>query len=57
MGKHISKGLHGHDYDRNLSLRVVGVALCMQKGHLQKVQRVGKEKAKYVEAEDQRHHL
>jgi hypothetical protein len=48
MNKHISKVLHGHDYDKNLSIRVVGAAVWMQKGHLQKVQRVGKEKAKYI---------
>jgi hypothetical protein len=47
--KHISKLLHGQDYNHNASLRVIGVALCMQKDHLQKLQRVGKEKAKYVE--------
>jgi hypothetical protein len=27
MDKHISKVLHRHDYDRNLSLRVVGAAV------------------------------
>jgi hypothetical protein len=48
MDKHISKALHGHDYDRNFSIRVVGAAVWMQKGHLQKVQQVGKEKAKYI---------
>jgi hypothetical protein len=49
MDKHISKVLHGHDSDKNLSIRVVGATVRMQKGHLQKVQRVGKEKAKYIE--------
>jgi hypothetical protein len=60
MDKHITKCLHGHDYDRNLSLNVERADVWMQKGHLlQKLQRVGKEKAKYVagEAPDQRHHL
>jgi hypothetical protein len=36
------------DYEYNTSLRVIGAALCMQKSHLQKVQKLGKEKAKYV---------
>jgi hypothetical protein len=49
MDKHITKLLHGQDYDYNASLRVIGAALRMQKAHLQKLQRVGKEKAKYVE--------
>jgi hypothetical protein len=49
MDKHISNLLHGQDYDYNASLRVIGAALRMQKDHLLKVQRVGKEKAKYVE--------
>jgi hypothetical protein len=43
MDKHIPKVLHGHDYDRNLSLRVVGAGVCMQQiGHLQKVAKLGK---------------
>jgi hypothetical protein len=49
MDKHIYKCHHGHDYNRNLSLRVVGAALRMQKGYLQKVQHAGKEKSKYIE--------
>jgi hypothetical protein len=51
MDKCITKCLYGQDYDYDTSLRVVGAALRMQKGgyNLQKVQRVGKEKAKYVE--------
>jgi hypothetical protein len=48
MDKHITKHLYGQDYDYNTSLRVIGAALHMQKGYLQKVQRVGKEKAKYI---------
>jgi hypothetical protein len=47
MDKHITKSLYGLDYDYNTTLRVVGAALRMQKSHLQKLQRVGKEKAKY----------
>jgi hypothetical protein len=49
MDKHITKHLYGQDYDYNTSLRVIGAALHMQKGYLQKVLRVGKEKAKYIE--------
>jgi hypothetical protein len=49
MDKHITKCLYGQDYEYNTSLRVIGAALRMQKGYLQKVQRVGKEKAKYIE--------
>jgi hypothetical protein len=49
MDKHITKCLLGQDYDYNASLRLVGAALWMQKDHLLKVQRVGKEKAKYIE--------
>jgi hypothetical protein len=49
MDKHITKCLLGQDYDYNASRRVVGVALQMQKDNLLKVQRVGKEKAKYIE--------
>jgi hypothetical protein len=49
MDKHITKCLYGKDYKYNTSLRVIGAALRMQKGYLQKVQRVGKEKAKYIE--------
>jgi hypothetical protein len=48
MDKHITKHLYGQDYEYNTSLRVIGAALRMQKGYLQKVQRVGKEKAKYI---------
>jgi hypothetical protein len=57
MDKHITKHLYGQDYEYNTSLRVIGVALHMQKGYLQKVQRVGKEKAKSIKATDQRHGL
>jgi hypothetical protein len=48
MDKQITKHLYGQDYEYNTSLRVIGVALCMQKGYLQKVQKLGKEKAKYI---------
>jgi hypothetical protein len=49
MNKHITQCLLGQDSDYNASLRVVRAALRMQKSHLQKLQRVGKEKAKYIE--------
>jgi hypothetical protein len=49
MDRHITRSLYRLDYEYNTSLWVVGAALCMQKGYLQKVQRIGKEKAKYVE--------
>jgi hypothetical protein len=49
MDKHITKCLLGQDYDYNASLRVVGVALRMQKAHLQKVAKLGKIKGKPVE--------
>jgi hypothetical protein len=49
MDKHITKHLYGQDYEYNTSVRVIGAALRMQKGYLQKVQMVGKEKAKYIE--------
>jgi hypothetical protein len=49
MDQHITRSLYGLDYEYNTSLRVVGAALRMQKGYLQKVQKIGKEKAKYVE--------
>jgi hypothetical protein len=49
MDKHITKALYGQGYEYNTSLRVIGVALCMQKSHLQKVQKLGKEKGRLVE--------
>jgi hypothetical protein len=49
MDKHITKCLYGQDYEYNTSLRVIGAALRMQKGYLQRLQRAGKEKAKYIE--------
>jgi hypothetical protein len=48
MDKHITKALFGQDYEYNTSLRVIGAAL-MQKSHLQKVQKLGKEKGRLVE--------
>jgi very-short-patch-repair endonuclease len=48
MDKHISHCLHGHDYDKNLSLRVVGDAVQMQKGYLQKVGKLSKDKGRLV---------
>jgi very-short-patch-repair endonuclease len=48
MDKHISKVLHRHDYDRNLSLRVVGAAVRMQKGYLEKVGKLSKDKGRPV---------
>jgi hypothetical protein len=49
MAKHISKALYGQDYEYNTSLRVIGVALHMQKVHLQKVQKLGEIKGRLVE--------
>jgi hypothetical protein len=49
MDKHITKALDGQDYEYNTSLRVIGVALRMQKSHLQKVQKLGNIKGKLVE--------
>jgi hypothetical protein len=48
MDKHISKVLHGHDYDKYLSLRVVGAAVRMQKGYLLKVGKLSKENGRQV---------
>jgi hypothetical protein len=49
MDKHITKALYGQDYEYNTSLRVIGVALCMQKSHLQRVAKLGKIKGRLVE--------
>jgi DUF438 domain-containing protein len=49
MDKHITKALYGQDYEYNTSLRVIGAALRMQKSHLHKVQKLGKEKGRLVE--------
>jgi hypothetical protein len=42
MDKHITKCLYGQDYEYDTSLRVIGATLRMQKGHLQKVPKLGK---------------
>jgi hypothetical protein len=49
MDNHITKSLYGLDYEYNTSLRVIGAALCMQKGYLQRVGKLGKAKARLVE--------
>jgi hypothetical protein len=49
MDKHITKFLYGQDYKYNTSLMVIGAALCMQKGYLQKVAKLGKIKGRLVE--------
>jgi hypothetical protein len=49
MDKHITKALYGQDSEYNTSLRVIGAALRMQKSHLQKVAKLGKEKGRLVE--------
>jgi hypothetical protein len=49
MDKHITKSLYGLDYEYNTSLRVIGVAMHMQKGYLQRVGKLGKAKARLVE--------
>jgi hypothetical protein len=49
MDNHITKSLYGLDYEYNTSLRVIGAALSMQKSHLQKVAKLGKEKGRLVE--------
>jgi hypothetical protein len=49
VDKHITKCLYGQDYEYNTSLRVLGVALRMQKAHLQRVAKLGKAKANLVE--------
>jgi hypothetical protein len=46
---HLAKCLYGQDYDYNVSPRVVGAALWMQKAHLQKkVAKLGKVKDRLV---------
>jgi hypothetical protein len=58
IDKHITMCLYGQDYKYSTSLRVIGAALCMQKGHLQKVAKLGKIKGRLVEKPlDQRHGL
>jgi hypothetical protein len=49
MDNHITKSLYGLNYEYNTSLRVIGAALCVQKGYLQKVGKLGKEKGRLVE--------
>jgi hypothetical protein len=49
MDKHITKHLYGHDYEYHTSLRVIGAALRMQKGYLQKVGKLSKIKGRLVE--------
>jgi hypothetical protein len=49
MDKQITKSLYGLDYEYNTSLRVIGVALRIQKGYLQRVQKLGKATARLVE--------
>jgi len=44
----ISKRLHGHDIDANLSLRIVAAALELQKGYLEEMKKVSKQKNKHV---------
>jgi hypothetical protein len=48
MDKHITKCLYGQDYDYNTSVRVVGVALRMQKEYLQRVAKLGKGRGREV---------
>ncbi len=48
MKRHITKVVRGHDIDYNLSLRVLGAALELQRGYLQTLSRVRKEKKKEV---------
>jgi hypothetical protein len=48
MDKYITKCLYGQDYDYNTSLRVVGAALHMQKGYLQRVAKLGKGRGREV---------
>jgi hypothetical protein len=47
MKKHISKRLHGHDIDTNLSLHIVAAALELQKGYLEEMKKVSKQKGKH----------
>ena len=47
MKKHISKRLHGHDIDANLSLRIVAAALELQKGYLEEMKKGSKQKGKH----------
>ena len=44
----ISKRLHGHDIDVNLSLRIVAADLELQKGYLEEMKKVSKQKNKHV---------
>ena len=44
----ISKRLHGHDIDANLSLRIVAAALELQKGYLEEMKKASKQKNKHV---------
>jgi hypothetical protein len=44
----ISKRLHGHDIDVNLSLRIVAAALELQKGYLEEMKKSSKQKKKDV---------
>jgi hypothetical protein len=48
MDKHITKSLYGLDYEYNTSLRVIGAALRMQKGYLQKVGKLERVKGSRV---------
>ena len=47
MKKHISKRLHGHDINANLSLCIVAAALELQKGYLEEMKKVSKQKGKH----------
>jgi hypothetical protein len=55
--KHISKLLHGHDLDDNVSLRVLSAAMSMQGSYLRKLNKAGKGKKKSQKTQNSRDHL
>jgi hypothetical protein len=50
MVQDITKQLHGQDIDRNLSLRVIQAALCIQRAYLEKKKKAGESTEHVVHA-------